>query len=126
MKQAVGLRCENGGVNPGRLPWAGMSQAVGLKAKPPAAQTHRVAGGVCIWLLIYKRGSNAPIPQPPKNSVLRPAEPSFALKAGQTGGVLLASSPHETLAGISSFSRMRQRSDGAKALPHTFAPDNGV
>jgi hypothetical protein len=39
MKQAVGLRWENGAMNPGRLPWAGMSQAVGLK--PPAPSFSR-------------------------------------------------------------------------------------
>jgi hypothetical protein len=32
MKQAVGLHWENGAMNPGRMPWAGMRQAVGLKA----------------------------------------------------------------------------------------------
>jgi hypothetical protein len=31
MKQAVGLHWEYGAMNPGRLPWAGMKQAVGLK-----------------------------------------------------------------------------------------------
>jgi hypothetical protein len=31
MKQAVGLHWENGAMNPGRMPWAGMNQAVGLK-----------------------------------------------------------------------------------------------
>jgi len=37
MKQAVGLHWESGAMNPGRLPWAGMKQAVGLKTKafPP-------------------------------------------------------------------------------------------
>ena len=38
MKQAVGLRWENGAMNPGRLPWAGMSQAVGLKAAASAPE----------------------------------------------------------------------------------------
>jgi len=32
MKQALGLHWENGAMNPGRMPWAGMRQAVGLKA----------------------------------------------------------------------------------------------
>jgi hypothetical protein len=35
MKQAFGLRWENGAMNPGRLPWAGMNQAVGLKPPVP-------------------------------------------------------------------------------------------
>ena len=30
MKQAVGLHRETGAMNPGRMPWAGMRQAVGL------------------------------------------------------------------------------------------------
>ena len=51
-----------------------MKQAVGLKAKASTARTRWAAGlgGVYIWLRIYKRGSNAPILQLSKNSVVRP------------------------------------------------------
>ena len=37
------------GDEPRALPWAGMKQAVGLKTKPAAGQTHRVAG-VCVHM----------------------------------------------------------------------------
>ena len=35
MKQAVGLHWENGAMNPGRLPWAGMNDAFGVSEASP-------------------------------------------------------------------------------------------
>jgi hypothetical protein len=69
MRQAVGLQLENGHV-PGALPRAGMKQAIGLKANESMSTSFRT----CILTLITKRHSRS---QAPKNSVLRPPEPSI-------------------------------------------------
>jgi len=39
-------------MNPGRLPWADMKQAVGLKAKPPGPEERlNVRNGICLSCL---------------------------------------------------------------------------
>ena len=35
MKQAVGLQWDNGAMNPGRMPWAGLSDAFGVSETCP-------------------------------------------------------------------------------------------
>ena len=76
MKQAVGLRWENGAMNPGRLPWAGMKQAVGLKGNGVCSQTRMESHGGPymrrVYTSHYKRRSNAPLVRLLKKSVLRP------------------------------------------------------
>ena len=68
-----------------------MKQAVGLKAKASTARTHWAAGlgGVYIWLRIYKRGSNAPILQLSKNSVVRPEAATAREEATEKWGPML-------------------------------------
>jgi hypothetical protein len=76
MKQAVGLHWDNGAMNPGRVPWAGMRQAVGLKAtaSPPQARIGQQGRGYMkkYILPIHKRRPNPALSRRLKKFVLRP------------------------------------------------------
>jgi len=73
MRQALGLQYQNGAMNPGRWPWAGMKQAFGLKAKPLAAQTHRLAPGWRVYGSSYTGGAQWANPSTSEGFCLAPA-----------------------------------------------------
>ena len=89
MMQAAGLHWENGAMNPGRMPWAGMRQAIGLKATASAPKPELGKGGggnLKKYILpIYKRRPNAALSWLLKKSVLRPIRPLVSDSARISG-----------------------------------------
>src|ERR1035441_5299229 len=78
MKQAFGLRWQHGAANPGRSPWAGKKQALGLKAKAPSP-TPRLGSGwryTRIYIVpINSRCSDALLSRLLKNRAMRFTQP---------------------------------------------------
>jgi hypothetical protein len=88
--------------DPGRMPWAGMKQALGLKAKAPSP-TPRLGSGeryIRIYIVpIYSRGSGALLSRLLKNSVLLPGS-TPGQRAENTCLVQRVESPTSAFVGV--------------------------